>query len=42
MPAIKEEFEECPYCGWLNIEQNKNGKWTCLHCFEQWDDEGML
>jgi len=42
MPAIREEFEECPYCLSRDIEQNKNGTYICLHCFEQWDEEGIV
>jgi len=44
MPATKErlEFNECPYCGSRDIEQDKNGIWTCLSCFEQWDEEGIV
>jgi len=50
MPAIKEkvkeEFEECPFCGWPDIMQNEDGLkrkfWTCLSCFMQWDEDGMV
>lgn len=44
MPATKEkeEFDTCPFCGWPDIEQNKDGKCICLRCFEQWDEEGTL
>ena len=39
---VKEDFQECPYCGCRNISQDKNGIRICLSCFEQWDDEGIL
>ncbi len=42
MPAIKEEFDHCPYCGRGDIELDKNDIWTCLTCFYQWNDEGIV
>jgi len=44
MPATKEkvEFEECPYCLSRDIQQDKNGIWTCLFCWQQWDEEGIV
>ncbi len=36
------KFEECPYCGRPDLQEDKNGTWICLSCFEQWNDEGIL
>jgi len=43
MPVIKEkvEFDACPFCGSTNLELDKDDRWTCLSCFEQWDKEGI-
>jgi len=38
----KVEFEECPYCLSRDIQQDKNGIWTCLFCWQQWDEEGIV